>query len=52
MTGDKQRETRCSVLSVQAHRGTSPFFRCGIADPLGVCDVKDQFGFPAEAFQP
>jgi hypothetical protein len=21
-----------------------PFFRCGIADPHGVYDVKDQFG--------
>jgi hypothetical protein len=29
-----------------------PFFHCGIADPLGVYDVKDQFGSIAEAFSP
>jgi len=52
MTGDKLRETRCSILSMQARFDLSPFFRCGIADPLGVYDVKDQFGLFAEAIAP
>jgi hypothetical protein len=30
----------------------SPFFRCGIADPHGVYDVKDQFGSTTEAISP
>jgi hypothetical protein len=30
----------------------NPSFRCGIADPLGVYDVKDQFGSSAEASAP
>jgi hypothetical protein len=30
----------------------SPFFRCGIADPHGVYDVKDQFGLITEAISP
>jgi hypothetical protein len=30
----------------------NPSFRCGIADPLGVYDVKDQFGLITEAISP
>ena len=44
------RETRCP--DCKTPEGASRYgsvFRCGIADPHGVCDVKDQCGLIAEA---
>jgi hypothetical protein len=43
---------RGAHLSHLAVLPMSPFFRCGIADPHGVYDVKDQFGLIAEAISP
>jgi hypothetical protein len=48
----KWRETRFPSFHARRHILMGPFFRCGIADPLGVCDVKDQFGLIAEAIAP
>ena len=45
-----KRGFRC--LAHQGARCPVPFFRCGIADPRGVCDVKDQCGSRAEALGP
>ena len=49
---DKRRETRFPDTRCVNTPAQAPFFHCGIADPLGVCDVKDQFGHAAEATQP
>jgi hypothetical protein len=52
--GDDASGVKRGARSVHArvHFWMSPFFRCGIADPLGVYDVKDQLVLTAEAISP
>jgi len=49
--GRKLREPGSFRMRPKTHL-VSPLVQCGTADPLGVCDVKDQVGLFTEANSP